>query len=335
MNKKTIKIVIAAVVLVTLALMLVVLPEKFFGHTHRPECECSICSTMNKNLQPILEKTKEYVEREIDKKEIKDIAVYFRDLKSGSWFAINKDEKFNLASLIKVPLMMECLESVESQPGMLQKRLLFTGEKDWTSQQNIKPKKFLEPGRMYSLDEIMFRMIAYSDNNAMSMLLNEFPGEGLDRFFSDHNIEYEKSPEGYLMSLGTYTTFFDTLYNQSLLNSTMSKKALAYLDSEDFPQGMHAAVPVNVKIEGKFGEKILLDEHDNGKNAQLHEVGIVQAGDHPFILGIMTSGKDLIGLEKVIKEITHNVYEENEQMTRYNSNNMDCMTRCHVNNSGA
>jgi uncharacterized membrane-anchored protein len=115
----------------------------------------------------------------------------------------------------------------------------------------------------------------------------------------------------------------------------MSEKALSFLASEDFPQGMHAAVPGNVKIEGKFGEKVSIDESGKGKKVQLHEIGIVRSGDHPFLLGIMTSGKDVNELEKVIKEVTNNVYEENEQLTNFNRTTMDCMSRCHVNNSGA
>jgi beta-lactamase class A len=325
---------VTALGLSTLALGLWVLKGKPIEQKHPLDCQYGVFSPLDKDLPAMLNKVKKYSQQEINRNEIKDIAVYFRDLKNGSWFAINKDEKFSLASLMKVPLMIECLESAESRPALLRKRMLFTGDVDLTSQQNMKPQKFLEPGRSYSLDELMFRMIAYSDNNAMSMMVKEFPAEEMDTFLARHYLDYEKAPDGYLMSLGMYTMFFDELYDQSFLNPGMSRKALSYLANEDFPQGMHAAVPGNVAVESKFGERVVKDGNGTTISTQLHEVGIVLADGHPFLLGIMTSGTDLTVLEKVIQDITREVYEEDEHMVNANRHAMDCMAQCHIANSG-
>ena len=258
----------------------------------------------------LVEKVKEDAALALDLKEVKDISLYYRDLKSGNWFAINKDEKFNTASLMKVPLMMECLESAESHPSLIKKRLLFNSNEDWTLQQNIKPAKTLVPGNTYSLDQLLFRMMAYSDNNAVQLVLQEFPTDNLCRFLVNHNIDFEKDQEGFKMSLGTYSRLFEALYNQSLLNSTMSQKALSYLAAEDFPQGMHAALPPGITVESKFGEKIVQDISGKVVSTQLHEVGIIQDGNRSFLLGIMTSGYNLTVLKRTIQNITHDIYEE-------------------------
>jgi len=284
-----------------------------------------------KGLMRVLDRMNDDAKQLLDKGEVKDIALYFRDLKSGAWVAINKDEKFITASLLKVPLMMECLESVQSHPGLSKKRLRFTGGEDWTSQQNIKPRKTLEPGKAYTVDELVYRMIAYSDNNATQLLLEEFPTDSLCRFLADHNVDYVKDQEGFKMSLDTYSQFFEGLYDQSLLNTAMSKKALSYLAAEDFPQGMHAAVPSNVVVESKFGEKILKDESGNVLSTQLHEVGIILDGDRPFLLGIMTHGDDLTVLEKVIRDISRDVYEEAGRAAPFFTDQTNCMhAQCHA-----
>ena len=166
------KIFIPAVGVVALVLLLFGIPGKFFVQKHPLICEGSTCDAMNKYLMPVFDKMRKDAQLEINTGEATDISLYFRDLRTGAWYGINKDEKFNLASLTKVPFMMECLESVESNPDKLKKRLRFSGDNDWTLQQNIKPKTSLEPGKTYSFDEMMFRMIAYSDNNALSLLLN-------------------------------------------------------------------------------------------------------------------------------------------------------------------
>jgi len=313
-----------------LAWSLLVKPGEMPSQKTRLDCESSPNAGGKNPLAPILDIMREDAQQEIDKKEVKDIALYYRDLRSGSWIAINKDEKFTLASLIKVPLMIEGLESAESHPALLRSKMYFTSDTDWNTQQNIKPAKTIEHGKPYSFDDVMFRMIAYSDNNAMQMLLEEFPSDTLLQFFATHNIAYEEAPEGIKMSLGTYSWFFESLYDKTLLNGTMSQKALSYLGAEVFPQGMHAAVPSGVEIESKFGEKLLTDGNGRVESTQLHEVGIVLDRDKPFLIGIMTDGKDLPSLEKVIRQITHDVYEATRKMSELAPDKMSCMHgRCH------
>jgi beta-lactamase class A len=331
MLRTAMKMFVPAVGIVTLGLLLSGISGNYFARKPRLNCESSMDTPMNKDLMPILNKLKEDAQQEIEKKKVKDISLYFRELKSGAWVGINKDEKFNTASLLKVPLMMECLEKVESHPGLLKKRLLFTGEEDWDSRQYIKPRKTLEPGSWYTVDELMLRMIAYSDNNATQLLLKEMPLDYLYQYLADHKIDYEKTPNGSMMSLDTYSRFFEALYDKSLLNSAMSRKALSYLAVEDFPQGMHAAVPANIAVESKFGEQEILDTNGKVKSAQLHEVGIVLAGNHPFLLGIMTKGNDFAVQEKIIREITHDVYEEIEHTDSRAAKQKDCMSsQCHA-----
>ena len=321
--------------LATLAFVLFGMPGMLVKHKPALVCEGSTgMMTGQKALARILHKMNEDAQRLLDEEEIRDIALYYRDLKSGAWVAINKDRKFYTASLMKVPLMMECLEAVQSHPELSKKRLPFTGGEDWSSVQNIKPKKSLEPGKTYSLDDLLFRMIAYSDNNAAQLLLEEFPNDSLYHFLADHNADFENDDNGIKMSLDTYSRFFGALYDRSYLSTAMSKKALSYLAAEDFPQGMHAAVPPNVAVESKFGERIVKDTKGTVVNTQLHEVGIVLGDDHPFLLGIMTSGDDLTVLEKVIREISHDVYEEAEHTANSTKNQTDqtnCMhANCHA-----
>lgn len=324
------KIIIPALGLVTLGSLLLGIPQKHFGRKLHVDFASNIYCCESKYLAPILDKLRKDAQLDINKGKVNDIALYYRDLNSGGWIAINKDENFNIASLMKVPLMMECLENAESNPALLTERLRFTSDTDWTAQQNIKPVQTLERGKSYSLDETMFRMVAYSDNNAMELLLEKFPSDSLFQFLSNHRIDYEEAPDGINMSLNTYSRFFKALYDRSLLNDAMSKKALSYLAAEDFPQGMRSAVPSNVVVESKFGEKVLRDENGKVLSVQLHEVGIILDGEHPFLLGIMTKGKDLPVLENVIQDITHDVFEETEHATIFDQNKMDCMSRCHV-----
>jgi hypothetical protein len=99
-----------------------------------------------------------------------------------------------------------------------------------------------------------------------------------------------------------YSGFFRILFNAAYLNKEMSEKALELLSHEDFPRGMVAGVPPGVVVASKFGEKV-----DVG-DVQLHEFGIVYHRKGPYILGVMTRGRDLARQAEVIRKVSALVY---------------------------
>jgi len=328
MTKTKLFSLISGLILLTAGIGLLV--GKPFGLRHTAARETAKSGAGYACIDPILNIMKKDVKLEMEQQGVTDIALYYQDLKTGVWVAINKDEKFNLASLIKVPIMIQCLESVESHPELIKQKLTFTSVRDWNVQQNIKPPTALERGKAYTLEDTMFRMVAYSDNNAMQMLLQEFPANDTFQFLRDHKIEYEQAPDGIKMSLASYVWFFESLYDNSLLNEKMSQKALSYLAAENFPEGMHAAVPPGVVVESKFGEKLLLAQDGSVASTQLHEVGIIQNGDRPFLIGIMTSGSSLANLEKVIRDVTRDVFEATKAIPALVPNKENCLhASCH------
>ena len=306
--KKTVSMCAAA----TLCLSLTALSVYRFALGPRLTCAVSAGNSGTADIAGVLADVKSCVTRELADGDVKDIAVYCRELKNGAWFGINVEQKFNTASLLKVPMMMEFLDAAQTHPELLRDRLLFTGEEDGTSRQVLKPAKTLEIAKSYSVDELMFRMIAYSDNNATLLLLKEMPLDGLYRYLDARHIDYSTTADGSMMSLHSYARFFEALYDRSALNRAMSQKALAYLSAEDFPKGMRAAVPSEVAIAGKFGEKESFDRDGGVKSVQLHEVAIIFDRDQPLLLGVMTRGRDIEALEKVIRDITRRVYTDVE-----------------------
>jgi hypothetical protein len=66
-------------------------------------------------------------------------------------------------------------------------------------------------------------------------------------------------------------------------------------------------VPENVVVAHKFGEKVL---DEAAGTYQLHDCGIVYAGDTPYSLCVMTQGKDIDRLAGFISEVSALVYSE-------------------------
>lgn len=236
------------------------------------------------------------------------IAVYFRDLKNGPWFGINENTTFTPSSLLKVPLMMDILKRAEHDASLLRKKIRYEGREDITQQQFFKPKETLRPGSWYTVDNLIFRMIAYSDNNATRLL---DANNGLDRirdFMAELNIPFDVRKTEECITVRDYSAFFRVLFNASYLNHDMSEKALNYLSRSTFEHGIRAGLPPGTTAATKFGE--FSSTKDGVMEYQLSESGIVYYPDHPYLLGIVTKGPYHDSLPAVIAEISHAVYRE-------------------------
>ncbi|MDD5414744.1 MAG: class A beta-lactamase-related serine hydrolase [Smithellaceae bacterium] len=248
-------------------------------------------------------KIADFVRKTLDNKDAIDISVYFRDMNNGPSFSINEDTKFIPASLLKVPIMMAYLKKAESDPLSLKRTIIFAGgPTDYT--QYFAPTERLQPGQSYTVEDLIRRMIVYSDNEA-SALLVENDKSTFNSVQKDLGIEYwEYDQMQEEISERSYAAFFRVLFNASYLNPEMSEKALELLSETQFPFGLAAGIPAGIKIAHKFGER------RENLVLQLHDCGIIYHPQHPYLLCVMTRGGDMETLRKIIQQISRLVYGE-------------------------
>jgi beta-lactamase class A len=268
----------------------------------------------NSELEPFKYKVERLIKERVAAGEIKAVSVYFRDLNDGPWFGINSQEQFSPASLMKLPVMIGWLKKAEADPTLLKRTLTFDDGEDWNAQQNIKPQVAIERGKKYTVEDLIYRMMAHSDNNAWHLLFKNIDVNYLDKILADLNVNYDPTKEEDFMTVKAYSSIYRILYNASYLSKGMSEKALEYLVHIDFKDGIVAGVPAGVTVASKFGERTL---GNNGEIKQLHEFGIVYYPKSPYLLGVMTRGEDFGRSAAVIRDISHLVYEEiNRQSKR-------------------
>ncbi len=259
-----------------------------------------------KNESPDYLELKIQLEKSIDslkeKGQINEISVYLRDFENSDWLSINPNQLFHPGSLLKLGAMISVLQRAQIEPELLQTKVTYqpTGEIIPTQTFN---NKSIVIGQTYSVEELLDYMIAYSDNNATSLLHS----------FIDHdkyleNFRKLKIPEPigtnklYQLKASEISNIFKVLYNGTMLNPEMSEKAIRILMKCDFKKGMSAGLPASVPIAHKFGEF-------GGRNNQheIHEMGIIYLKNKPYILTIMTSGKSADELNKIIALLTRQV----------------------------
>jgi len=273
-----------------------------------PLLECEIGDQENfGEIKVFREKLQAVVDRNITSGKANHISIYFRDLNNGPWMGINEKDEFSPSSLLKVPLMMSVYQLAEQDPMILQTRLLYAGTDDKDAAQNIRPSMELSSEREYTYQELVERMIMYSDNNATKLLSQNIKEDAFLRPYGELGISPPLLQNGeYYLRVKDYATFFRILFNASYLSREYSEKALGLLLKSEFRDGLVAGVPKEVPVAHKFGERIWEDT----KEHQMHDCGIVYYPGRPYLLCVMTQGKDFPSLTEVVNGISKFVYEE-------------------------
>ena len=271
------------------------------------ECDASEELTI-KESQKLKLNISNKIKNSIDNASVTQISYYFRDLNNGAWFGIDEKENFSPASLLKVPLMIAYFKLSEKDPNILNKKILFNLPGDENLIENIKPKKVIEKNKEYTIKELIEYMIIYSDNNAKTFLFLNISENDLSRIYTDLGIEIPgiRNVDDF-MSVKDYASFFRVLYNASYLNREMSEKALDLLSKTDFEDGIVKNLPRNIKVSQKFGERRIDDI------SQLHDCGIVYKSKNPYLICVMTRGRSIDDLKKVIQNLSFETYTSIEK----------------------
>jgi beta-lactamase class A len=239
-----------------------------------------------------------------------EISVYFLNLKNGIWSSVNDSKAYSPASMLKVPTMMETLKYEETNPGILSKLVYYDGSFDKNKTEDIKPSKSIIAGNYYTIDQLLTYMIIYSDNNALQIIHDTLKSDSFKKLYKDLNIEIPQNTIDF-MSAKTYALFLRVLYNSTYLTRENSEKAPDLMANKNsFPEGIRPGVPKEIDVAEKFGERSIVNTSMQLVNNELHDCGIVYAEDNPYVLCVMTKGKNFKSLEKNISDISKIVYSD-------------------------
>jgi len=286
--------------------------------------------TKNRFINPLLECTvgeelfgssllklsKTHIEQLIENKKqqgiVSHVSVYYRDLNNGPWMGIEEKEPFFPASLLKVPIMMYYVRESERDLSLFQSVVTISAPEKEDNEQFYTPEKTVDYGVPYTVQELVERMIIYSDNRAVAVLTSMMPNNTLADMFSHLYVEPFTNPQDYQMNVKEYAGFFRVLFNASFLNNEHSEQALNLLTHTTFNKGLVAKLPTDVLVAHKFGEYWL----EGSDERQLHDCGIVYEPNSPYMICIMTRGKNMDLMAETIAEISKLVYDQVHEVAK-------------------
>jgi beta-lactamase class A len=280
-------------------------------------------------LSPLKSKINDYLDSKKQAGAYTSASVYLKDIQAGVYININPDSLYDPASLMKVPLLMIYLKQAETNPQLLKKTFVFTQQAQNSTVALIKDKS-LVVGKSYTVQELLYHMIVYSDNESFWILYDHF-GEDIFKELDKKLtipanydiIHYSKTDKHFIANVNSMAYYFMVLYNASYLTKTASKYALDILTKSTFKEGIAKGIDPNVLIAHKFGERTLSYYVGNkleNLQTEFHEFGIVYLKNRPYLLGVMTRGQQSNELQSIVSDISKMVYDDFKNQSNGNTN---------------
>lgn len=227
-------------------------------------------------------------------------SVYFKEFEHGEWISLNDEERYHPASLMKVSLLLSVLQMVEANPALLRETIVY--EKPPTAEINPQYYSFptIQPGQSYTVHELLYHMIANSDNHATWLLASRIDPARTPKMFTDLHLPAPVPDElKFTLSAREYAVFFKAIYNAALIGPEYADYAARLLSNCAFQEGFKKGFPANTRMWHKFGEWRFA-----GQDHELHEAGFVYLRERPCLVVIMTRGTDTEKLAAAIRRLS-------------------------------
>lgn len=235
---------------------------------------------------------------------VSSVSVYVRELNNSAWMSIACEEPYMPGSLMKVPIMIYYLKQEEQHPGTLNKELVYNHPVHGFPSQAFRGDSIVA-GRKYKISELLRYMIVESDNNATYVLTTNLHREQYSQIFKDLEIPvYDPENTAYTISAHQYSKFLRVLYSSTYLNEKLSEYALELLSKCKFREGIVKDLPRGVIIAHKFGERGINYDMDFSESA------IIFHESDPYLLTIMTKGKDVKTQTALISAISREIFQK-------------------------
>jgi beta-lactamase class A len=237
--------------------------------------------------------------------------MYVWDLNGGYGYGIRPDEQFFTASIIKVPIMVAVYRKVDAGDLSFSQKIEIKDE-DWAAGAGWLQWK--KAGTKETVGDLLVLMMTQSDNVAANALVRtvggaDYVNEVARSMGAEHTLLYQKvsSERGAVPALDNRSTPRDmaAMLQKIAEGKAASEKSCGYMidlmHQDQLDWWLDAGLPAGVDAANKAGW--LYRVYD--------EVGIVQSGDHRYVVTILSKHgtADVYEGEAMIKDLSSDVWE--------------------------
>lgn len=222
--------------------------------------------------------------REYIGKQSEVIGLYFEYLPSGTSIGVNALMEVELASLIKVPVVMATYRAIEEGDVALDHQLVLKSEH---IDQRFGELWKRGVGAKITVSDAIRLTLVDSDNTASKMLAEQLPADALDRVFDSLDLPKKRQGDSVVSSPKSYTSILRSLYLSSYLSRSHSNDVLHILTQTKFNDKLPAGIARGVAVAHKTGVI-----ETPGSPSIYNDCGIVYVPNRPYSLCVMVVGSE-------------------------------------------
>lgn len=227
------------------------------------------------------------------------IGLYFEFLNTGANISINQDERFQPASLSKMPTALTVMKKIEKDEWELSNELVLFLEDRNDGYGDLYKKP---AGTRLTIEELLKELLINSDDTAHRIFIRNLAGYEFeemllalgmaDLYDSDYNITAKE-----------YSRIFRSLYTSSFLDREQSSLLLNFLVGTPFDTYIQAGLPDDVVFSHKIGEHY--------EERTFLDSGIVYIPNRPYLVTVMIQTPEGLGEDEaslVMKNVSEKIY---------------------------
>jgi len=226
-------------------------------------------------------------------------SVFFKDLNSDEGFGIDENQIQTATSINKMPIVASLYYLAnESSSISLDERV--TIQESDVQDYGTGSIRYQEMPQTYSLRNLAKLALKDSDNTAAHVLSVRLGTDVIQKLIDTWDLNQTDMVNNkttvYDMAL-----LFEKIYKGGITDEANTKELLEFMTNTLFEDRLPKGLPKDVKIYHKTGDG----------EGSVHDVGIIEAGDKVYFLGVMTSdiGDAEDETKATIAEISKRVYE--------------------------
>ncbi len=246
-----------------------------------------------------------------------NVSVAYTDIFTGETLVINDTKRFNPASVIKVPVMIETYRQISQERFKFTDKLVLKPEyKVWGSGQLF----YAKPGTEYTIRTLMENMIIHSDNTATKMLIDLVGMDNINQTMrslglTDTVVRTDNliNAEGLNFSKPSdMNKLMYKLYKGEIVSKQASDDMIGIMLRQQHRWGIPRVLPPTVQVANKTGTLTGIR----------NDSGIILYKNAPYILTIFTRSDSNQIAQNFVKKVSLDIYkwkESNNAVSRENT----------------
>jgi beta-lactamase class A len=232
-----------------------------------------------------------------------DYSIVIQNLKTGEYYALNKDKVYEPASLYKLWVMATVYQEIKN--GRLKETdILSASIPQLNKEFEITDPELTTGGIEKTVSEALRQMIVISHNYAALLLAKEVGNSKISKFLEDYgfnnsSLSLISETEVPKTTPGDIALFYEKLYKGEIVGPGYSKKMIEILLKQELNDRIPKYLPKDARVAHKTGEI----------NFYKHDAGIVFSPKTDYLIVLMSESEFPAGAAERMANLSKTVYD--------------------------